>query len=266
MFGFQAGNLRRFSIEDITFDYNLKRNNMDGIHIHGNCHEGRIVNVKGTTNDDLVALNADDGSMVELSRGPITDILVDGIWSQNGYTAVRLLSAGSPIQRIKLANIFGTYRNNIVSFSNHNVHPGEPSTFDDISIQGVFCSKSSVFYGSAQLPDGPADAGLCFGALSLIFIQAPAVVSNLSIRDYYRTETVMPADDIHIQPGAHVDNLLLDGMTVTNRSGNPSIMLHNCGTIENLALQNVRAAAGGSVTDIIKNEGTIGHIEKLIEI
>ncbi|NLF68857.1 MAG: hypothetical protein GX575_07360 [Candidatus Anammoximicrobium sp.] len=52
-FGMQLGNLRQFTIEDITFDYNLKRSNMDGVHVHGNSRWGRIVNLKGTTNDDL---------------------------------------------------------------------------------------------------------------------------------------------------------------------------------------------------------------------
>jgi len=59
-FGMQLGNLRQFTIEDITFDYNLKRSNMDGVHVHGNSRWGRIANLKGTTNDDLVALNADE--------------------------------------------------------------------------------------------------------------------------------------------------------------------------------------------------------------
>jgi hypothetical protein len=49
MFGFQAANLRRFTMEDITFDYNLLRANREGVQFHGNCHEGRIVNLKGTT-------------------------------------------------------------------------------------------------------------------------------------------------------------------------------------------------------------------------
>lgn len=61
-FGVQVANLRRFTIEDITFDYNMLRANMDGVHLHGNCHQGRIANLKGATNDDMVALNADDGS------------------------------------------------------------------------------------------------------------------------------------------------------------------------------------------------------------
>jgi polygalacturonase len=40
-FGMQLGNLRQFTIEDITFDYNLKRSNMDGVHVHGNSRWGR---------------------------------------------------------------------------------------------------------------------------------------------------------------------------------------------------------------------------------
>ena len=251
-FGVQVGNLRRFTIEDITFDYNLLRGNMDGVHLHGNCHEGRIVNLKGTTNDDLVALNADDGSMYEISRGPITDVVVDGVWSEDGYTAVRLLSAGSPIRRVKLANIFGTYSHNVVSFTNHRVHPGEPSTFDDISIQGVFCSKSAR--GVNRRPDGEITP-----KGSPIWIDAPAVVTSLTIRDYHRTEDVIPNDDIHIEPGATVNNLTVADATLVNRCEAPISMLHNRGTIGNLALANVYATAEGpgSGGQIVKNAGTI---------
>lgn len=252
-FGFQAGNLERFSIEDITFDYNLLRNNMDGVHLHGNCHRGRIVNLKGTTNDDLVALNADDGSMFELSRGPITDILVDGIWSVDGYTGVRLLSAGSPIQRVKLANIFGTYRYNVVSFTNHKVHPGEASTFDDISIQGVFCSKSALV---ARAPEGESPAPW----LAPIWIDAPAVVSSLTLRDYHRTECVLPVEDIHIEPGATVRSLMLSDITLSNQCDRPMSLVNNRGTVESLALMNVRSTAASSLQGarLVKGEGTVG--------
>ena len=51
-FSTQLGNLDEFTIEDITFDHNLKRSNMDGIHVHGNSRHGRITNLKGVTNDD----------------------------------------------------------------------------------------------------------------------------------------------------------------------------------------------------------------------
>lgn len=252
-FGFQAANLRRFTIEDITFDYNLLRENMDGVHIHGNCHQGRIVNLKGTTNDDLVALNADDGTMFEMSRGPITDIVVDGIWAEDGFTAVRLLSAGSPIRRVKLANIFGTYRYNVVSFTNYKVHPGEVSTFDDISIEGVFCSKSAL--RNREPTDTTA---FCY---SPIWIDAPVNVSNLTIRDYHRTEAVIPGDTIHIGPGATIRNLTLTDVTLVNQCQSPMDMVHNRGTIENLSLINVYAQAEASASGgtILRNAGSIQH-------
>ena len=64
-FSTQLGNLEEFTIEDIAFDHNLKRTNMDGIHVHGNSRHGRITNLKAATNDDLVALDADDGGIFE---------------------------------------------------------------------------------------------------------------------------------------------------------------------------------------------------------
>jgi len=241
-YGLQAGNLQRFTIEDITFDYNLLRNNMDGVHIHGNSHQGRIVNLKGTTNDDLVALNADDGSMFEISRGPITDILVDGIWSTNGYTAVRLLSAGSPVQRIALRNIFGTYRVNVVSLTNHNVHPGTASTFDDISLDGLFCAKAVESSG-----DSP------------IWIAAPAVVGNLTIRNYHRTEEQRAVDDIRIDAGATVRYLGMSDCSVINRTPDAIALLQNQGTIDTLQLTNIYLRAEGETAPgtIVRNTGTI---------
>lgn len=251
-FGLQVGNLRRFTIEDITFDYNLLRGNMDGIHVHGNCHEGRLVNLKGATNDDLVALNADDADRIEISHGPITDILVDGIWSTDGYTAVRLLSAGSPIQRVRIANVFGTYRYNVVSFTNWGLHPDRSGIFDDVSIQGVFCSRSAR----------TVDAGTNSHWVAAVRIDERSVVSNLTIRDYHRTEAVRPTNDIHIQKGAVVENLMLSDSTLVNQCGAPIKMLNNLGTIRRLALANVYAKAGtpDSGGCIVSNDGTIGSV------
>ena len=251
-FGLQGGNLCRFTIEDITFDYNLLRANMDGVHLQGNCHQGRIANLKGTTNDDLVALNADDGSMFEMSRGPISDIAVDGIWSRDGYTAVRLLSAGSPVSRVTLQNIFGTYRYNVVSFTNHKVHPGAPSTFDDILIAGVFASKSAGD-GEREIP-----ASDIRSALSPIWIDAPAEVSSLTVRDYHRTETALPADDVHIEPGATVHKLTLADWTVVNRCQSPIAALQNRGRVGDLTIANVcTASPSGPDGCTVTNEGRV---------
>ena len=251
-FSTQLGNLDEFTIEDIAFEHNLKRSNMDGIHVHGNSRNGRIASLKGATNDDLVALNADDGGIFEMSRGPIEDVAVDGIWAKDGYTAVRLLSAGSPIRRIRLANIFGTYRYNAVSFTNHKVHPGTESTFEDISIQGLFCGKSAM--GMKSDPSEPGNS-----IYSLIWIDAPAVVSGLTMTDIHRTETTWPAATLYLEPGATIKSLQLAQAAILNRTPGPLDLLVNRGTIEHLSLSQVHleASAGPERGAVVRNSGKI---------
>lgn len=249
-YGVHLGNLRQFTIEDITFDYNLQRKNMDGVHINGNSRFGRVANLKGATNDDQLALNADNCGYFEMSRGPIEDVSVDGIFAENGYTAVRLLSAGSPVRRIKLANIFGTFRYNVVSFTNHKAHPGSASTFDDISIEGVFCAKSGMDHDLSKpfrLNESP------------IWIAAPAVVGNLRIRDYHRTETTAANSDIRIEPGAHVGTLTLSDASVVNQTKRKAAILDNCGAVDVLNMLNVTAKGPECVSSdaTITGTGTI---------
>lgn len=251
-FSAQLGNLENFTVADITFDHNLKRTNMDGIHVHGNSRHGRITNLKGATNDDLVALNADDCGIWEMCRGPIEDVAVDGLWCTDGFTAVRLLSAGSPLRRIQLSNIFGTYRNNVVSFTNHKAHPGSASVFENISIRGLFCSKS----GMGRKID-PSSPGILQN--SLIWIAAPAEVSGLILADIHRTESVWPTATIAVDPGATVRNLHLVQATLVNRTPGPLDLLINRGTIEHLNLSQVRleATEGPARGALVRNGGTI---------
>jgi hypothetical protein len=248
----QLGNVQEFTIEDITFDHNLKRTNMDGIHVHGNSQHGRITNLKGATNDDLVALNADDAGIFEMSRGAIEDIAVDGIWAKDGYTAVRLLSAGSPLRRIRLANIFGTYRYNVVSFTNHKVHPGSESTFEDISIRGLFCAKSGMNMKYDLSKPGSSK-------FSLIWIDAPAVVSGLTMADLHRTEALWPAATIFIEHGATVKSLQLAQATILNRTPGSLDLLVNRGAIEHLSLSQVwmEASEGPGRGTVVRNSGKI---------
>lgn len=247
-FGIQAGNLSRFTIKNITFDYNMKRLNMDGVHINGNSHEGRISNLKGATNDDLLALNADDGSIFEMSRGPITDIHVDGIWSNNGYRAVRLLSCGSPIERVKISNIFGSYKFNVIAFTNYNAHPGEESSFSEISIEGVFCSKSITGVEN----------------FSQISIEGPCYISNIIIRDYNRIEGLVMSDEISIDEGAVIDNMLITNANLVYKCAGRINFLNNHGKINNLTMNNIsfKYQHGDIVNHLIKNKGSISSLNQ----
>jgi len=254
-FGIQIANIRRFTVEDITFDYNMLRGNMDGVHLHGNCHQGRIANLKGATNDDQVALNADDGSMYEISRGPITDIQIDGLWAENGYTAVRLLSAGSPIRRVRISNLFGSFRYYLTSFGHHNAHPGEPSEISDVVIDGVFCAKPTQPTDSSQPWDEAA-----IRRYPLFWVEPGTRVRNLLISNLARTESMADAPPcIHVSEGAQIEHLGVSQAGVVNLAPTPLDFLHNEGSIESLSMTNVhcRAEGGPPRGRSVRNDGDI---------
>ncbi|MCP4166712.1 MAG: hypothetical protein GY759_12585 [Chloroflexi bacterium] len=80
-FAVQIGNATDYIIEDITFDETA-----DGIHVEGPSQRGIIRHIHGKTNDDAVALNAWDWQIGSITFGPITDVLVEDIEMQPGYT------------------------------------------------------------------------------------------------------------------------------------------------------------------------------------
>lgn len=254
-FAVQLGNIERFTVENIDFDYNLLRLNMDGIHLNGNCRFGRIANLKGTTNDDMVALNADDGSIAEMARGPISDIQVDGLFSDNGYTAVRLLSAGSPVSRIRISNIFGAYRYNVISFTHHNVHPGAPSTFESIVIDGVFCSKPEKPLANPL----PSDTWACT-SVPLIWAAPGVRVKSLNISNLQRVERLPNAPDtIVVDTDAVVERLNISDAHLINTTESAVSLLRNSGTIGVLNMANATGSAESGTPRgfMLDNQGTI---------
>jgi len=80
-FAIQIGNAADFVIENICFDETA-----DGIHVEGPSARGIIRHIAGKTNDDAVALNAWDWDNSSITFGPITDVLVEDIEVQPGYT------------------------------------------------------------------------------------------------------------------------------------------------------------------------------------
>ena len=107
-----------FRIENISFVSDKPAFNQDGLHFNGNCRNGVIRNIralsKGQTNDDLIALNADDEMKrvenVGMERGDIENLLIENVYAENCHTLVRLLSVDHSIRNVTLRNIYGGYR------------------------------------------------------------------------------------------------------------------------------------------------------------
>ncbi len=80
-FAVQLGNAVDYVIENITFDETA-----DGIHIEGPSKRGIIRHIRGQTTDDILALNAWDWKTSSITFGTITDVLVEDVELQPGYT------------------------------------------------------------------------------------------------------------------------------------------------------------------------------------
>ena len=206
-----------FDIHDITFDYNdgnLYQSNMDGIHLCGNCHHGNLERLFGTCYDDIVALNAHEGSC-----GPITDITVSKIYTQEAYSAVRLLSASkkSPIKNVHICDIYGTFYHFCVAMM-HFYETGEQGVLENITIDNIYASKSSRDKVKFYLVHKYRKYGIIDASEELD-------IKNLCITNLHRCEKVDITPTIWFFENTNIQNLILKNITCENKTNEKDMPL-----------------------------------------
>ena len=140
----QLAKVSDFLVENVVFDYtteNPAKGNMDGIHLDGCCHNGVIRNLRGTCWDDTVALNANDGKCA-IHQGPISDVEIDGIFAEYGHSAVRMLSTGAPVERIKIRNVRGSFFAYGIGFTHYFPDRRSVGVFRDVDVSDVRMYKA----------------------------------------------------------------------------------------------------------------------------
>lgn len=230
-----------FTVENLIFDFNHGNPwpvNMDGVHLDGNCHYGMIRNCKGTCYDDLVALNADEGS-----NGPITHIEIDGVFAENCHSAVRLLSRQSKVEHIHIHNIHGTYYQYCVGIT--KFYPGQTEGFfDDICIENVHASKAERL--SIYQKDG-------MNPFPLIWFESCVSGKNIIVRNVFRKEQICGIPLVGIEKDCVVEQLHLSDIVQQDSQVEIPMMIHNQGTIGNLRTENLLTDCGTTLV----NEGSI---------
>lgn len=122
-FFIRISRVQDFFIENVDFSSDEFAYNQDGIHFGGNVRRGLVRNIRaltcGQTNDDMIALNADDCiervENFDLSRDVIEDVTFENIYAENCYTVIRLLSVTAPIRNIVFRNVYAGYRNYVIN-------------------------------------------------------------------------------------------------------------------------------------------------------
>jgi polygalacturonase len=230
-----------FTVEDITFDFNYGNPwavNMDGVHLCGNCHFGVIRNLKGSCFDDMVAINADEGEV----PGPVTDIQVDGLFADDCHSAVRLLSANYPVERVSISNVYGTYYQYCIGITKY--YAGTNGYFDGIVLKNSFAAKAPRH--SVYRKDGSK-------VYPFIWVQRGLTVKNLSIENVYRKETNVAIETIGIDKGAKIENLSLSNIVQENLLPEQFPLILNNGEIENLNTNGLRSTGG----EVLINNGAM---------
>ncbi|MBE7100852.1 MAG: hypothetical protein E7364_04505 [Clostridiales bacterium] len=122
-FFIRISRVQDFYIKNVDFSSDEFAYNQDGIHFGGNVKRGVVRNIRaltcGQTNDDMIALNADDCiervENFDLSREAIEDITFENIYAESCYTVVRVLSVTAPIRNIVFKNVYAGYRNYVIN-------------------------------------------------------------------------------------------------------------------------------------------------------
>lgn len=221
-----------FTVENITFDFNDGNpiaSNMDGIHLDGNCHYGVIRNLQGACYDDLVALNAHEGS-----SGDITNIEIDGLFAENCHSAVRLLTVTERIEHVTVSNVFGTYYQYCIGFTKY--YPGETTGgFDAITLRHIEASKSK------RRPVQEVHMWDKNHHFPYVWIQENTKVGSLSIDGLHRREYVNPVPTLSVGHGATVEELAVYNLTQENHTDAPMPVMVNRGQIKSLRSDSIRA-------------------------
>ncbi len=146
--------IENFDFRDIRFQSDKIAFNQDGLHFAGYCRKGRVRNVsaisKGQTNDDLIALNADDSLVrlenLDLECGPIEDITFENVSAEDCHTGVRILSVVSPIRNIRIRNFSAGCRCYAINADGAR-YCRTPLFTDAERPTGVGCIENVVFDG-----------------------------------------------------------------------------------------------------------------------
>lgn len=239
-----------FTVENISFDQNLGNptaENMDGIHIDGGCKFGTVRNVQGTCYDDVVALNADD-----FYDGPISDIQIDGVFGKDSLRGVRLLSIKSPVSRISISNVFGTFYQNCIGLTYFYPKNGIRGKMSHISIRNVYGKNAPRIpeYGKGDNSNYP---------FAFIWVDGDLDIDHLSIDNVCRNEDISNVETLRVCSGTHIRTLSLSNILHQRSVDQPITLFLNEGNLDRLYMYNIDATND----KVLVNKGTIDKLSVL---
>lgn len=195
----RMGKLHNFTIENIDFISDNFGENQDGLHFGGDVKHGTVKNIRalsfGQTNDDMIALNADDSIVRvenrDLTRDTIEDIYFENIYCESCHTIIRMLSVTAAIRDIRFKNIYGGFRCHAVNADGarycrtplfkEDDHPAGIGKMEDIYFENFVCRPTTCLPEKWKGTPSTVGTAICLESLA----------DNFNIRGF----KILPASD-----------------------------------------------------------------------
>lgn len=217
-FAIRLWRLSDFVVEDIGFDFSIPTSSQDGVHLNGYCERGVIRNLKTlsrfATNDDMVALNADDATgqlpivrvmCQDVELGPIRHIRIEHLRAEAGYTFVRFLSKEHPIENVIVSDVVGGCRACAINFHNWQFPVGGGNIRNVLLRDFEVWKLPDVLYSSPYLEGVP-----------LLWVRLG--VQNLRIENFQRRDDGLTAPTLWLDNERENDTRL-EGLIPAQQAG-----------------------------------------------
>lgn len=232
------------------------RGNQDGFHFWGPGQFLNVLHSGGKVGDDIINVGPDEGDGVS----SITDVLIDGIFVDDGEQAIRLLSRGTGrLDRVTIRNVTGVFRS-YGFYINPWFIDDACGNFGNIFIENVDLKSVEKTYSA---PPFLFSVGGNIECLTLKNIRHHAAHDNRPILDigwpFYlpnRENYKMFEEDTPYHTCRHkqkLQNIIVDGLTIVEQEDDPKdtnyISVYD--KVENMIIKNVA---------VIKNQEENGNL------
>lgn len=256
-FALTVGCFKNVTIENTWLDLPYgTRGNQDGFHFWGPGQFLNVLHCGGKVGDDIINVGPDERD----KKSSITDVLIDGIFVDDGEQAVRLLSRGTGrLDRVTIRNVSGVYRS-YGFYINPWFIDDTLGNFGHILIENVDLKSVQKTYSA---PPFLFSIGGNIECLTLKNIRHHAAHDNRPVLDigwpFYLPNYEnykMFAEDTPYQYYRHkqrLQNIIVDGLTIVEHEDEPKdtnyISVYD--KVENMIIKNVT---------VIKNQEENGNL------
>lgn len=256
-FALTVGCFKNVLIENVWLELPFgTRGNQDGFHFWGPGQFLTILHSGGKVGDDIINVGPDERDKVS----SITDVLIDGIFMDDGEQAIRLLSRGSGrLDRVTIRNVTGVYRSYGFYIDPWFVDDSH-GNFGNILIENVDLKSVKKTYAA---PPFLFSVGGNIECLTLKNIRHHAAYDNRPILEIgwpfhipnRETYKELDKDTIYnkCRHGQKIQTIIVDGLTITETEDEPkeTNYINIYDKVENLIVKNVT---------VIKNQEENGNL------